>query len=121
MFFPPPRKPSPPPKGVPMMTGIPGLQLNLNVDHVQLLGTVVMMGLARRPGFKEEMEEMMAFMKRMQEAVETIHAQMEAVNLEFQRVNAKVAEKQSTPQDPRQEGGGTFMNPFLQHLFKLMS
>lgn len=124
MFFPlrfyPPKKPDNPPKGMPVMTGIPGLQLNLNVDHMQLLGTIMMMGLARRPGFKEELEEMMAIMKRMQEAAEAISLQMEAVDTEFNKVKTKVAER-TQPQTAPKQVGGTYVNPLLQHLFNLMS
>lgn len=124
MFFPPryypPKRPNNPPKGMPVATGIPGLQLNLNVDHMQLLGTIMMMGLVRRPSFKEELEEMIAFIKRMQEAAETISQQMEAVHAEFKRVKTKMAER-TQPQNPPKHVGGTYMNPFLHHLFNLMS
>ena len=123
MFFPFMRPVPPPSKRTPLMPVIPGLQLNLNVDHTQLLGTMIMMGLSRRPGFKEEMESFMSFLQRMQEAADAISIQMETVHQEFQKVKAKVAERSETPvqrEVPRQEGP-MLVNPLLQHLFRLMS
>ncbi|MEW6064664.1 MAG: hypothetical protein ACOY3U_04755 [Bacillota bacterium] len=123
MFFP-PRRPGPPPKGMPIMSAFPGLQLNLNVDHFQLLGTLVMMGLSRRPGFKREMEELVTFIQKMQEAAETISAQMETVHSEFQRVKTRIAEQQNVKpvqqEVPKQERT-PYVNPLLYHLFRMMS
>ena len=125
MFFHPPRKPGPT-KGLPVMPGLfPGLNLNLDVDHMQLLGTVVMMSLSRRPGFKEEMEQMMAFLTRMQEAADAISVHMETVNSEFQKVKTTMADRptpMAIPQESiRKERMPYHFNPLLQHLFRLMS
>ncbi|GAB6182015.1 hypothetical protein JCM14036_33340 [Desulfotomaculum defluvii] len=121
MFFQ-PRRPGPPPKGMPVQTGIPGLNLNLNVDHVQVMGTLLMMGLSRRPGFKEEMEEFMLFMQKMQEAAETISIQMESMHKEYSKVKARMQENTASVkrENSRQEMV-PYNNPLLHHLFKLMS
>lgn len=125
MFFQPPKKPGTT-KSMPVMPGLfPGLNLKLDVDHLQLLGTFVMMGLSRRPGFKEEMEQMMAFLSRMQEAAEAISVHMETVHAEFQKVKTKMADRPTPRQIPqegsRKEGMPPHFNPLLQHLIRLMS
>ncbi|AQS58380.1 hypothetical protein [Desulforamulus ferrireducens] len=123
MFLYPPKKPGNT-KSMPAMPGLlPGLNLQLDADHLQLLGTFVMMGLSRRPGFKEEMEQMMAFLTRMQEAAEAISVHMETVQKEFQKVKAKMAERppRAISQEGRKEGMPPHLNPLLQHLFRLMS
>ncbi len=125
MFYQPPRKPSPTNK-VPVMPSLfPGLNLNLDVDHMQVLGTLVMMGLSRRPGFKEEMEQMMAFFTRMQESAEAISVHMETVHSEFQKVKTKMVDRPTPKQIPqevnRKEVRPYHFNPLLNHLFRLMS
>lgn len=123
MFFQPPKKPGPT-KSMPVMPGLfPGLNLKLDVDHLQLLGTFVMMGLSRRPGFKEEMEQMMAFLSRMQEAAEAISVHMETVHEEFQKVKTKMADRPTgqIPQEGSRKGMPPHFNPLLQHLIRLMS
>lgn len=120
-----PRRPGSPSKGVPVQTGIPGLNLNLNIDHIQVLGTLLMMGLSRRPGFKEEMEEFMLFMQKMQEAAETISVQMESVHQEYAKVKARMQEPTANVKNVNREvvrqGGTPYFNPLLHHLFRLMS
>ncbi|MEG6522493.1 hypothetical protein [Desulfotomaculum sp. 1211_IL3151] len=124
MFFQ-PRRPGSPSKGLPVQTGIPGLNLNLSVDHIQVMGTLLMMGLNRRPGFKEEMAEFMLFMQKMQEAAETISVQMESVHQEYAKVKAKMQEPIANGKDVKRETsrqeGTAYVNPLLQHLFRLMS
>ncbi|SHE58118.1 hypothetical protein [Desulforamulus putei] len=123
MFFP-PRRPGPPPKGMPVISGIPGIQLNLNVDHFQLLGTLLMMGLSQRPGFKSELEELVAFIQKMQEAAEAISVQMETVQKEFLRVKSKVAKYQNVKPVQRETSrpqGNPYVNPLLQQLLRMMS
>ncbi|MEW6696392.1 MAG: hypothetical protein ACOY35_08465 [Bacillota bacterium] len=122
MFFSPAR-PGPPSKGMPVMSAFPGLQLNLNVDHYQLLGTLVMMGLSQRPGFKREMEELVTFIQKMQEAAETITVQMETVHHEFQKVR-KIAEQPKTRPVQREVAKPErtpYVNPLLHHLLRMLS
>lgn len=125
MFFNPPKRPDTA-KGMPVMPGLfPGLNLKLDVDHMQLLGTIVMMSLSRRPGFKEEMEQMMGFLTRMQEAADAISVHMETVHSEFQKIQPNVTSKPTPRAVPqvcsRKEGMPPHFNPLLHHLLRLMS
>lgn len=121
MFFP-PRRPGSgkhgPGSGVPIMTGLPGLNLNLSVDHIQLLGTLAIIGLSRRPGFKEEIEQFVEFLRQVQAAAEAITVQMEAVQQQFDKAKAKVSQRQETA--AKRSEANPYLNPFLQHLFKFM-
>lgn len=124
MFFP-PRKTPGKGKEIPIMSGLPGLQLNLNINHMQLLGTLAMLGLSRRPGFREDIEEFMGLLRQFQEAADIITVQMENMQKEFQKVQAKVTERQGlqAPWQESQNEAYPHMNPFmlLQQLFQFMS
>jgi len=127
MLFFPPRKPGPAPApkakrkpwpGVPILKGFPGLQLNLNVNHMQLLGTLALMGLSSRPGFKEDMQQIMQFLQQAQAAAEAISAQVESMQAEFDKVKTRMAERQSSS-PPRPEAN-PYVNPFIQQLLKFL-
>ncbi|CCO08809.1 hypothetical protein [Desulforamulus hydrothermalis] len=117
-------RPGPPPKGMPVIPGLPGLRLNLTIDHFQLLGTLLMMGLSQRPGFKNQLEELVVFIQKMQEAAEAISVQMEAVHKEFSRVKARMAEYQNIQPDEQAAAKpprSYYANPLLHHLLRMLS
>lgn len=114
MFFP-PSKPAAKTTVKGPHLGFPGLQLNLSVDHIQLLGTLAMMSMSRQPGFKQQMEEFMSFLKQIQQAAEAIAVQMESVQQEFLKMNAKATERQVVEPQPN-----TYVNPIINQLFRLM-
>lgn len=104
----------------PILTGFPGLQLNMSIDHMQLLGAFVMMNLSRQPGFKQQMDEMMEFLQQMQTATEAIAVQMESVQTEFHKIKAKTAERQTAYTELSPVTNQKYVNPILQTLVRFM-
>ena len=128
MFFPPRRAPKTvkeKSQGVPIVSGLPGIQLRLDVDHMQLLGTLAMFGLSQNPGLKGMMQEFTGFVQQAQATADTLTVQMENMQKEFQKVQTKMMEMNSF-QEPVQESRRAGYPPpdplmLFQQLFRLMS